>query len=149
MTNCVITYLFGNNKEIIRKPRVIDEDTEYLCITDNKNLKVDVWKPIYEPMKEISSLRDKVALVKFNPFKYTTAKNILVMDGTLEIKKSLAPIFEDIENYDIGLKLHTYHFNLKEELPYDRAQPMWLVDEVDNNSLLKTLLLNAYNDLSK
>lgn len=145
MTNCVITYLFGNNKEIIRRPQVIDEDTEYLCITDNKNLKVDVWKQIYEPMKEISSLRDKVALVKFNPFKYTTAKNILVMDGTLEIKKSLTPIFEDIENYDIGLKLHTYHFNLKEELPHWKKRNLsdmditkfYVMAKIDNIDLSK------------
>jgi len=118
MKNCVITYIFGTNKEKLREPKVIDEDTEYLCITDNPNLQSNNWKMVLDPMKEISSLRDKVAYIKFNPFKYTDADNILVMDGTLEIKKSLLPLFEEIQNYDIGLKLHTYHFNLKEELPH-------------------------------
>ena len=118
MKNCVITYIFGTNKEKLREPKVIDKDTEYLCITDNPNLQSNNWKIVFDPMKEISSLRDKVAYIKFNPFKYTDADNILVMDGTLEIKNSLLPLFEEIKDYDIGLKLHTYHLTLKDELPH-------------------------------
>lgn len=128
--NCVITYIFGKNQEILRDP-YIDSDTEYLCITDNKDLKSKCWKIIYDPMNDIQSLRDKVANVKFNPFKYTNSENILVIDGALEIKKTLKSLFNEIKNYDIGLKLHSYHFNLKEELPY------WISRGLSQESITK------------
>ena len=56
MNNCVITYIYGSNKELLREPKVIDKDIQYLCITDNPNLKSNNWKMILDPMKEISSL---------------------------------------------------------------------------------------------
>ena len=58
MKNCVITYIFGTDKEQLREPKVIDKDTEYLCITDNLNLQSNNWKIVFDPMKEISSLRE-------------------------------------------------------------------------------------------
>ena len=145
MKNCVITYIFGTNKEKLREPKVIDKDTEYLCITDNPNLQSKNWKIVFDPMKEISSLRDKMAWVKYNPFKYTNSERILIMDGTLEIKSSLLPFFEEIDNYDIGLKLHTYHFNLKEELPH------WISRGLPKETILKFYKMAEYDkiDLSK
>jgi len=144
MKKCVITYLYGN-KEIIREPLVKDDDIEYICVTDDNNIKFGDWKPIYDPMKNIHSLRDKVANVKFNPFKYTDADEILIMDGSYQIKSYLNPLFEEFKDFDIGLKLHTYHFNLREELPY------WL-----NRGLSKTQYINFHKmaeidkiDLSK
>lgn len=145
MNNCVITYIYGSNKEILREPKVIDKDTEYLCITDNPNLQSNAWNIILDPMKEINSLRDKVAYIKFNPFKYTNAENILVMDGTMEIKTSLISLFEEIKDYDIGLKLHTYHLNLKAELPH------WLHRGLTKNEFIKFIKMAEFDkiDLSK
>lgn len=145
MKNAVVTYIFGENRELLREPLVVDEDNEYLCITDNPKLQSNNWKMILDPMKEINSLRDKVAHIKFNPFKYTNAENILVMDGSLEIKNSLLPLFEEIKDYDIGLKLHTYHFNLKAELPF------WLSRGLPKETILKFYQMARIDgiDLSK
>lgn len=114
--NAVITYIFGKNKEILRTPLVIDPDVEYICVTDQPDLKSDVWKIVIDPMPEISSNRDKMALVKYNPFKYTNAEKILVMDGSFEIKNSLELLFSHFV-YDIGLKYHPIRDYLGEELP--------------------------------
>lgn len=112
----VITYIFGKNKERLRKPLVIDTDIDYICVTDQSDIKSDVWKIVIDTMPEISSNRDKMALVKYNPFKYTNAEKILVIDGSFEIKQSIKQLFEHFV-YDIGLKLHPRRNYLGEELP--------------------------------
>lgn len=143
--NAVITYIFGKNKELLREPLVIDPDTEYICVTDNKDLTSINWKIVIDEMTDITSLRDKMANVKYNPFKYTNAENILVMDGTLEIKQSLKILFDKIQEHDIGLKLHTYHFNLKDELPH------WIPRGLSKETIAKFYIMaKADNiDLSK
>lgn len=117
MMKCaVITYIFGNNKEKLHEPLVIDPDTEYLCITDQQDLKSKHWKTVYEPMPDVSSLRDKMAITKYNPFKYTNADYILTIDGSLQIKTSILPLMKQIDDYDIGLKLHPIRKDLFNEL---------------------------------
>lgn len=115
MKHAVITYIFGKNQELLREPKVID-DVEYICITDQKDLKSKVWKIVYDPMPEIESLRDKVALVKFNPFKYTDADEILIQDSSLQIYSSVKPLFELLKNNDILLKKHPEVSDLNTEL---------------------------------
>jgi len=115
--NAVITYIFGKNSEILRTPLVIDTDVEYICVTDQQDLKSDVWKIVYEPMPNINSNRDKVVYVKFNPFKYTKAEKILVIDSSMEIKTSIQSLFDEYDDYEIGLKLHPIRDFLSEELP--------------------------------
>ena len=73
MKRAVITYIFGRGKELLREPFVVDKDVEYICGTDQSYLKSKVWRIVYELAIMTQNLRDKVALVKFNPFKYTTA----------------------------------------------------------------------------
>lgn len=38
-------------------------------------------------------------------------------------------------------------FNLKEEIPYEGAKPMYLIEDVDNKELLKEVILETYPDL--
>ena len=114
--NAVITYIFGKNKELLRTPLVIDPDVEYICVTDQPDLKSNVWKIVYDNIDQANCIRDKMVYVKYNSFKYTNADKILVMDGSFEIKNSINELFND-DNFDIGLKLHPIRDNLKEELP--------------------------------
>ena len=39
-------------------------------------------------------------------------------------------------------------YNMQEQLPYDGAKPMYLVDDVDNKELLKEIVLETYKGLS-
>lgn len=116
MKYAVITFIFGKNKEILREPLFIDNDVEYICITDQKDLKSKNWKIIYDEILEAKCVRDKMVYVKYNPFKYTTAKNICVIDGTLEIKNSLLTLFEQSKNVDLLVKNHPERTNLFDEL---------------------------------
>lgn len=117
MKYAVITYIFGNNKEILRSPKILEKNIEYICITDQKDLKSNDWKLIYEPLENVKSLRDKVALAKFNPFKYTNADRIIIQDSSLVCISSLKELFDEIENNNICLKKHPFRNNLATELP--------------------------------
>ena len=38
-------------------------------------------------------------------------------------------------------------YNMKEELPYEGAKPMYLVEDVDNKELLKEIIIDTSKDL--
>ena len=40
-------------------------------------------------------------------------------------------------------------YNMKEQIPYESAKPMYLVDDVDNKELLKKIVLDTYEGLKK
>ncbi len=40
-------------------------------------------------------------------------------------------------------------FHMEEAIPYDGAKPMYLVDNVDDQEILKDIVLDTYNDLEK
>lgn len=114
--NAVVTYIFGKNKELLREPLFIDKDIKYICVTDQKDLKSKTWEIIYDEIPEAKCIRDKMVFVKYNPFKYTNEEKICVIDGTLEIKSSLLPLFELSNNFDLLVKKHPERNNLSDEL---------------------------------
>ncbi len=38
-------------------------------------------------------------------------------------------------------------YNMKEDIPYDRAKPMYLVDAIDNQETLKEIVIDTCKDL--
>ena len=40
-------------------------------------------------------------------------------------------------------------YNMQESIPYDGAKPMYLVDDIDNQELLKDIVLDTCKDLKK
>ena len=40
-------------------------------------------------------------------------------------------------------------YNMEESIPYDGAKPMYLVDNVDNQDMLKDIVLDTYRGLKK
>jgi len=116
MELAVITYIFGKNKELLREPLVVDKDVEYICVTDQKDLKSKIWKIIFDDIPEANCTRDKMVYVKYRPFKYTNANKVCVIDGSIEIKSSLLNLFKQLENNDILIKKHPGRNNLNDEL---------------------------------
>ena len=39
-----------NNYDLLREPEEVDENAEYICITDNPELKSNIWKIMYMPL---------------------------------------------------------------------------------------------------
>lgn len=119
MQYAVITYIFGKNKELLREPCVIDKNVEYICVTDQTSLKSKTWRIIVDKdLDFITNTRDKMPCVKYNPFKYTNADKICVIDGSVQITKSLLPLFNQLtDKYDMLAKAHATRDNLQAELP--------------------------------
>ena len=40
-------------------------------------------------------------------------------------------------------------YNMQESIPYESAKPMYLVDDVDNQELLRNIILDTCKDLKK
>lgn len=40
-------------------------------------------------------------------------------------------------------------YNMQESIPYEGAKPMYLVDDVDNQEILKDIVLDTYKNLKK
>jgi hypothetical protein len=114
--NAVITYIFGHNTEILRAPLYTDDNTEYICVTDNKDLSSEHWNVIYDTMPHATCPRDKMVYVKYNPFGYTNAENIVLLDGSLQIHSSLGSLFNMLSNHRILVKRHPCRDNLLTEL---------------------------------
>lgn len=131
MKYAVFTYIFGKNEELLREPKFLDNNIEFICVTDQISLKSDIWKIIYEPIENVKSLRDKTAITKFNPFKYTNADRIIIQDSSLECINSLKEIFKELDYCDICLKKHPQRENLEQELPE------WKVRGLSDNQINK------------
>lgn len=91
----LLTYIFKNGDKLREAPKV--DGIEYICVTDNPDLKSDTWKIIVD-----EDLKDKGPLyasfyVRYHPFKYCSGDIVMRIDGSIEIKESLLPIFEEFD----------------------------------------------------
>ena len=43
----------------------------------------------------------------------------------------------------------TKKYNMQESIPYENAKPMYLVDDVDNQEILRNIVLDTCKDLKK
>ena len=151
MKYAVITFIFGKNKELLRKP-LFKENIEYICVTDQKDLKSSDWKIIIDEMPNIKCVRDKMVYVKYNPFKYTDADYACVIDGTLEIKSSLLPLFEQLNDHDILVKpiptKHSIYTALQEwirtrNMPSNAIQKFQVMAKHDKIDIYKNYLIES------
>ena len=39
-------------------------------------------------------------------------------------------------------------YNLKEEIPYENAKPMYIIEDIDDKEKLKEIILDTYKDLN-
>lgn len=108
----ILTFNFGNY-EVFREPENVDEDCEYVYVTDNPNLKSDIWKIIIENKHQDKSPYYKSFYVRYHPFEYVSTDTCIVIDSSMKIKKKLDKIVKDFNTRkdDIGLLLMPFHDN--------------------------------------
>lgn len=112
----VLTYIFdGYEKvhEIIEK----DEDAEYILVTDDPELVSDTWTVVTDEKLDGLSVFDKCYQVRFHPFDYVNTDTCFRIDGSVEIKSSLAPIVDKFDEggYDVLLMHHPRRNSLVDE----------------------------------
>lgn len=127
MKVCVLTYIFGDY-EILREVTQPDEDFEYICVTDNKDLTSKTWKIIQYEGDYNQNSWFKTLQVRYSPFKYTQADIVITIDGSMQIYGSLKQLVKDFIDgeYFIGTLVHPLYTNvktdIKEELRCKRYQ---------------------------
>lgn len=115
--NAVLTFIFGKDKELLREPNIIDKDVEYVCVTDNTELKSKTWKIVIDPLDEYPNVRLKIAYVKTHAFKYISpeCKSVCIIDGSISIERSISKLFDEC-NDGIMMKPHPKRNTLIDEL---------------------------------
>lgn len=117
----VLTYIIGDYETVheLEFDPAITPHVEYLLITDNKDLKSDTWKVIYDESLVNDDLEpfDRVFAIRYNLFKYASYDICVRIDGSISINKPLDDIVQTFVdgNYDGCLNIHPGCDNLIEE----------------------------------
>ena len=107
----IITCLFGNY-DTLKDPEEIDNNAEYICITDRIDLQSNVWKFVYDDELNNYELDiQKSFVIKYKKlFTYidSNSEYVIRLDASIQIHKSLYNIIKYIDdnNYDCCLMLH-------------------------------------------
>ena len=116
----VLTYLFGYY-DLLKEPEEIDPNAEYICITNRRDLKSNVWKFIYdESLNEYEEGIQMAFAVKYKKlFNYISnnSKYIIRLDSSIIIHKSLSNIinYMEINDYDCCLMIHPERNDMLDE----------------------------------
>ena len=113
----VMTYIFGGYEfphEVMEK----DPDAEYLLITDDPNLKSATWEVICDPSLAGCNPIESNYDVRLHPFRYAHTDVVVRIDGSIQLKKSLAPLLKTFNDggYDRCLMIHPARNNFEQEL---------------------------------
>lgn len=114
----VLTYNF-NDYEIMREPREVDPECEYIYVTDNPKYQeqTKVWKVIVDKDLEGLSNFEKEYSVKYNPFKYCTTDTVIELDGSIQINKNIDKLYNDFisSKCELGVIVHPMRFSIPKE----------------------------------
>lgn len=117
----VLTYIIGDY-DVVHELEFDPKTTphvEYLLITDNKNLKSNTWKVIYDESLIDENLQtfDRCYNIRFDLFKYATYDICVRIDGSIGVNKPLDDIIQTFinGNYDGCINIHPGCDNIIEE----------------------------------
>lgn len=117
----VLTYIIGDY-EVVHELGFNPATTphvEYILVTDNKNLKSDTWKVVYDEYLDKPELHafDRVFSIRYNLFKYTNNVIVLRIDGSIGVNKPLDNIIQTFIDgkYDGCLNIHPGCDNIIDE----------------------------------
>ena len=120
MKYAVVTFLF-NKYDLLRQPLHVDENADYYCITDDKNLKDDVWKCIYVEDFDTDKLTgvQKTYMMKYSFYQYIPVdyEYFICIDASIEIKNDISEILEyyNKNGIDVGFSVHPFRSRYVDE----------------------------------
>lgn len=120
MKTVVYTCITGGY-DSLKEPNIVSKDVDYICFTDNLNLKSPVWqiKPIPEELKFLSNVK-KQRIVKICPHRYLSEYDVSVwVDGHIYI---IGDINEFISQYDLNKCSFYTRVHPSRKCIYDEAE---------------------------
>ncbi|WP_072037399.1 glycosyltransferase domain-containing protein [Escherichia coli] len=113
----VYTAIFGGYDNLI-DPKEIDKSVDYICFTDDKNIKSHIWNVIYIKTDEESDKAKLNRHYKFFPHLYFSEyEESLYLDGNIEIvSERISEAFDiALNDSDISIPRHTERNCIYEE----------------------------------
>ena len=92
----ILSFCF-NDYDKIREPLIIDQNAEYIYVTDHK-IETKNWKVIIDPKLVNKNPIYSSYYVRYHPFEYVNTDVVMIVDASVQIKDSLNPIYEEFEN---------------------------------------------------
>lgn len=105
----ILTFIIGKGYELLHEVVNLQPDVEYILVTDDKDLKSNTWKVIYdEGLLKYQSGFERCFYVRYNVFRYCSTEICVTIDGSIEVSGSLDKLVETFNNgkYDICLMPH-------------------------------------------
>ena len=130
----VLTYNFGVC-EPVREVVERDPDAEYVLVTDDLGAKSETWRILWSHLNEDMNVWEKCYDVRFHPFDYAQTDMVVRLDASIEVRKPLTPIIDEMERggYDRCLMIHPHRASMqteyeewccKRDYPEDQAADM-------------------------
>lgn len=112
----VLTYNFGNY-DIVHEILHRQNNVQYVCVTDNKDLTSNTWNVVYDEKLEGMSPMEKVYYVRYNCFDYCDTNLCIKVDSSIQIRDTLDSLIHDFEKQDkrIAFLVHPRSKNIEEE----------------------------------
>ena len=134
----ILTFIFGNYEMLHEIGGELESDVEYICVTDNKELKSNTWKIVLDKELNGKTPFDKCFSVRYNPFKYCHSDICVRIDGSIGILKSITPFVEAFINggYDCSFMLHPYRNNVVDEFKMWGKHRNYDMDKITKQVLL-------------
>ena len=116
----IVTFMF-DNYDLLREPTVVDENLDYYCLTDDKNLKSNVWECIYIPKLDTNTLTgvQKTNIIKNSFYKYLPKQYDwwICIDASIRCIGNVSEVIDylDKNHYDVGFSIHATTTRFMEE----------------------------------
>lgn len=117
--NCIYTTIIGDYDNLPKLSVNKEKNWDYICFTDNKKLKSDVWKIIYVENNSNTQLENSrlSRYYKTNYYQYLSSYiNLLYVDAKIKIVGNINEYLKNLNNYDIVFNKHPEANNIKEEM---------------------------------
>lgn len=80
----VLTFIIGKGYEKVHEIENMQDDVEYLLVTDDSDLKSNTWKVIYdEDLLSFKTPFERCFRVRYNVFKYCITDICITIDGSM------------------------------------------------------------------
>lgn len=141
----VLTYNI-NGYEVLHEiePNAINEEIEYIYVTDDHSITSNTWNVVYADDLTGSTF-DKTYQIRFNPFKYVHTDIVMRIDGSMGIVRDVMPIFKVFEDgqYDMAVMIHPTRDQMIPEYEAWVRQRGYSVDQA--NKCLNMMASNDYD----
>lgn len=102
----ILSFNFGGY-DILREPKVVDPQAEYIFVTD-RPVKSSRWKVVIDPKLVNRHPVYSSYYVRYHPFEYASTDTVITVDASIQINDSLAPIVGEFLPHEYAVLLTNY-----------------------------------------